>query len=221
MSNATNSQPWQGSKGRVEAFSDGVFAIAVTLLVLDLRSPEVPGEFAHDLAVQWPSYLAYVAAFAMVGSVWLHHHLVFARVARVDIGVILTNLVLLLTVSILPFPTAVLSSAWRLGERSDRVVAAVLFALLSVAISGAYIGLCTYLAGHVGMLGDVGERAFLRGERRRGAIAILGTVVAALLAFVSPLLALVLFAITPVFYLTTLPLTAVGDPEAEVPPPTA
>jgi len=191
MSNATNSQPWQGSKGRVEAFSDGVFAIAVTLLVLDLRSPEVPGEFAHDLAAQWPSYLAYVAAFAMVGSVWLHHHLVFARVARVDIGVILTNLVLLLTVSILPFPTAV------------------------------YIGLCTYLAGHVGMLGDVGERAFLRGERRRGAIAILGTVVAALLAFVSPLLALVLFAITPVFYLTTLPLTAVGDPEAEVPPPTA
>jgi uncharacterized membrane protein len=156
----------------------------------------------------------------MVGSVWLHHHLVFARVARVDIEVVLTNLVLLLTVSILPFPTAVLSSAWRLGERSDRVVAALLFALLSVAISGAYIGLCTYLARHAGLLAETGGRAFLLGERRRGAIAVLGTVVAALLAFVSPLLALVLFAVTPIFYLTTLPRTAVGDPEAEIPEPT-
>jgi uncharacterized membrane protein len=58
MSDAAKAHPWQGSKGRVEAFSDGVFAIAVTLLVLDLRPPEVPGEFAHDLAAQWPSYLA-------------------------------------------------------------------------------------------------------------------------------------------------------------------
>jgi len=221
MSKVTNAQPWQGSKGRVEAFSDGVFAIAITLLVLELRPPAVAGEFAHDLATEWPSYLAYVAAFAMIGSVWLHHHLVFTRVRRADIGVILTNLVLLLTVSVLPFPTSVVSSAWRLGERSDRVVAALLFALVSVAISGAYIGLCTYLARHAELFVEAGASAFLHGERRRGAIAILGTVVAALLAFLSPLLALVLFAITPVFYLTTVPRTVAGDPEGEVPEPTA
>ena len=215
----TNAHPWRGSKGRVEAFSDGVFAIAVTLLVLDLRPPELPGEFAHDLAGEWPAYLAYVAAFAMVGSVWLHHHLVFAQVAAVDIGLLITNLVLLLTVSVLPFPTAVLSSAWRLGERSDRVVAALVFALLSAAISGAYIGLCTYLARHTGLLSEDSGTAFLVGERRRGAIAIMGTVLAALVALVSPLVALVLFAITPVFYLTTLPRTAAGDPPTVDPEP--
>jgi len=220
MSEATNARPWQASKSRVEAFSDGVLAIAVTLLVLDLRPPEVPGHFAHDLAAEWPSYLAYVAAFAMVGSVWLHHHLLFARVARVDIGVILTNLVLLLTVSVLPFPTAVLSSAWRLGQRSDRVAAAVVFALLSAAISGAYIGLCTYLVRHAELLADSGAGAMMLGERRRAAIAILGTAVAALLAFLSPLLALVLFAVTPVFYLTTLPRSAAEDPGTEIRQPT-
>ncbi len=127
------------------------------------------------LAAEWPSYVAYVAAFAMIGSVWLHHHLAFARLRRADIGVILTNLVLLLTVSVLPFPTAVLSSAWRLGERSDRVVAALLFALVSVAISGAYVGLCSHMARHAELLSDAGASAFLLGERRRGAIAILGT----------------------------------------------
>jgi hypothetical protein len=54
--------------------SDGVFAIAITLLVLELRPPESAGAFAHDLVGEWPTYLAYVAAFVMIGSVWLHHH---------------------------------------------------------------------------------------------------------------------------------------------------
>ncbi len=100
----------------------------------------------RTFGTEWPTYLAYVAAFAMIGSVWLHHHLVFARVRQVDIGTILTNLLLLFTVSVLPFPTAVMSSAWRHGERSDKIAASLLFALLSIAISAAYIGLCSYLA---------------------------------------------------------------------------
>ena len=196
---------WHGTTGRIEAFSDGVFAIAITLLVLDLRPPEEAGNFVPDLREMWPSYLAYVAAFAMIGSVWLHHHLVFARVRQVNIGIILANLLLLLTVSVLPFPTAVMSSAWRHGDRSDQVAAALLFAFISVAISAAYIGMCSYLARHAELLVEGRANAFLTGERRRGSIAIAGTIVAALLAFISPLIALLLFAITPVFYLTTIP----------------
>ena len=200
MSDRTQAPPWYGPPGRVEAFSDGVFAIAVTLLVLELRPPEDAGNFAQDLRDGWPTYLAYVAAFAMIGSVWLHHHLVFARVRQVDIGTILTNLLLLFTVSVLPFPTAVMSSAWRDGERSDKIAASLLFALLSIAIS-----VCSYLARRTELLVEPSAKGFLLGERRRGSIAIVGTVIAGLLAFVSPLISLVLFAVTPVYYLTTIP----------------
>jgi len=215
MSGSAGARPWQASTGRVEAFSDGVFAIAITLLVLDLRAPQARGRFGHDLLAEWPTYLSYVAAFVMIGSVWLHHHLVFARVRRVDLGTVLRNLVLLLAASVLPFPTAVLSSAWRLGGRGDRVVAALLFGGLSLGISLAYLALCEHLARHQELLADPAAPGFLSGERRRGLIAIAGTLVAALLAFVSPLLALVLFAVTPAFYLTTLPRTVEADAPTE------
>jgi len=71
------------STSRVEAFSDGVLAIAITLLVLDLRPPEAIGEFRHELVTQWPSYLAYLAAFAIVGSVWINPQALLARVGEV------------------------------------------------------------------------------------------------------------------------------------------
>jgi ABC-type Fe3+ transport system permease subunit len=109
---------------------------------------------------------------------------------------------------LLPFPTAVLSSAWRTGDSSDRVTAAVLFGLLSIAISAAYMGLCIYFERRPELLVGPSATGFLRGERRRGAIAIVGTVVATVIAFVAPLLALVLFAVTPAFYLLTVPRTS-------------
>jgi uncharacterized membrane protein len=208
MEDVVEARRWLAPKGRTEAFSDGVFAIAITLLVLELRPPEAAGEFAHDLLNEWPTYLAYVAAFVMIGSVWLHHHLVFTRVRHIDTGALLANLALLLTVSVLPFPTAVLSSAWRTGDSVDRVTAAVLFGLLSVAISAAYIGLCTYLSRRPELLVEPAATGFLRGERRRGATAIIGTVIATLVAFVAPLLTLILFAVTPAFYLMTVPRTS-------------
>jgi uncharacterized membrane protein len=205
MAPSPRGQQWLAPKGRIEAFSDGVFAIAITLLVLELRPPEAAGEFMHELLSEWPSYLAYLAAFVMIGSVWLHHHLVFARVRQVNIGALLVNLVLLLTVSVLPFPTAVLSGAWRTGDNTDRVVASMAFALISVAMSASYLGLCTYLARRPELLGDAGDSALLLGERRRSVVAIVGTLVAAALAFVSPMITLILLAVTPLYYLTTVP----------------
>jgi uncharacterized membrane protein len=107
---------------RVEAFSDAVFAIAITLLVLDLHAPS-GGDMLHHLLQQWPGYLAYLASFGYIGVIWVNHHQLFTRIASVDLGLLWCNLGLLLGSSVLPFPTAVLSSAFRNRGRSNEVTA--------------------------------------------------------------------------------------------------
>jgi uncharacterized membrane protein len=111
---------------RVEAFSDGVFAIALTLLVLDLRSPGSTGGFAHVLLSQWPACLAYLAAFLNIAAIWINHHELFTLVRQVDARVICANLLLLLVASLFPWPAAVISSAVRDGNHDDQVAATVL-----------------------------------------------------------------------------------------------
>jgi uncharacterized membrane protein len=66
---------------RVEAFSDGVFAIAITLLVLDLKAPASRGAVLHDLLAEWPAYVAYLASFGYIGVIWVNHHYLFTRIA--------------------------------------------------------------------------------------------------------------------------------------------
>jgi len=120
---------------RTEAFSDGVFAIAITLLVLDLAVPE--GAF-HDLwrgiVHQWPSYLAYATSFATIGGLWLAHHGLFSRLEHVNSKVMRINLLLLMAVSFLPYPTRLVAQAIR-DEDVER--AAVVFygaTLLAIAV---------------------------------------------------------------------------------------
>jgi uncharacterized membrane protein len=100
---------------RFEAFSDGVFAIAITLLVLDLALPmglgEMPsgGDVLRALGSQWPTYLAYVVSFASVGAMWVQHSVITEHLDHVDGGLVRLNLLLLLVVSFLPFPTKLLA----------------------------------------------------------------------------------------------------------------
>jgi uncharacterized membrane protein len=96
--------------GRLEAFSDGVFAIAITLLVLDLAVPAVSDDdLLRSLADQWPSYVAYVASFSTIGAVWLAHSVITEYLDLADATLIRLNLLLLLAVSFLPFPTRLLA----------------------------------------------------------------------------------------------------------------
>ncbi len=192
------------STARVEAFSDGVLAIAITLLVLDLRPPEAIGEFRHELATQWPSYLAYLAAFAIVGSVWINHHALLARVRYVDGTLLGRNLLLLLTTSLLPFPAAVVSSAWRSGDSADKVVALAVFALVSVLMSASFMGMCRYLGRHPELLEVPDDVSFVRAEVNRGLVAMSMTTIAFLCSFVLPVLTLAMFAVLPIFYLATM-----------------
>ena len=116
------------SKGRVEAFSDGVFAIAITLLVLTVAQPQRYDDLGAELARQWPAYAAYVVSFTVIGIMWFNHHVVFGYLARVDRTLIYLNLLLLLTVAFLPFPTGVLGEALRRGQGTG--VAAVVYSAL-------------------------------------------------------------------------------------------
>lgn len=96
---------------RVEAFSDGVFAIAITLLILEIRvPPEVePGGLGTALVELWPSYLAFLTSFATIGIMWVNHHRLFSLINSIDDSLIGLNVLLLLGITWIPFPTALLA----------------------------------------------------------------------------------------------------------------
>jgi uncharacterized membrane protein len=97
--------------GRVEAFSDGVFAIAITLLILEIKIPKPSdGALGNQLLRQWPSYFAFLISFAFIGVMWINHHRLFTHIKRCNNTLMILNLLLLLGVTIVPFPTAVLAS---------------------------------------------------------------------------------------------------------------
>lgn len=100
---------------RLETFSDGVFAIAVTLLILEVRLPDVEGAtLSTRLARAWPDYVGFVISFVTIGIMWANHHNIFGLIHRTSHGLVVANLVLLLCVSFLPFPTKVLGEHLRL-----------------------------------------------------------------------------------------------------------
>lgn len=110
---------------RIEAFSDGVFAIAITLLILDVKVPTGPaGHLGAALARQWPTYAAFLLSFFFIGIMWVNHHRLFSHILRADNGLLFLNLVLLLGITVVPFPTALLAAQY---WTADRTVAAAVF----------------------------------------------------------------------------------------------
>ena len=117
--------PQRWETNRVEAFSDGVFAIAITLLVLEIKV--APSDFEHlgrALVDEWPAYLAYVTSFLTVGSVWIAHHDLFTRLRFIDPVMLRLNLLLLMAAAFLPFPTAVLAQSFDASDQAERVAVA-------------------------------------------------------------------------------------------------
>jgi uncharacterized membrane protein len=124
---------------RLEAFSDGVFAIAITLLVLDIHVPDptATADLAEELGAQWPSYVAYAVSFLTIGIIWINHHAMIRRLKAVDHGILVLNLLLLLFVGLLPFTTALMAAYLREGQ-GDHLAAAIYagsFLLMSIAFA--------------------------------------------------------------------------------------
>ena len=139
--------PYHLSPGRVEAFSDGIFAIAATLLILNVQVPRAPaGQLSHQLLALWPSYAAFGTSFITIAVMWLNHHAIFSRVARVDRPLVLLNLFMLGVISFLPFPTQVLGG--HIGTAQDATPAALLYAVTGIFIASGYGGVYLWLATH-------------------------------------------------------------------------
>ena len=149
--------------GRILALSDGVFAIAMTLLVLDIAVPATTSsdKMPHALLHLWPRYLAYLLSFLVISRFWVIHRQAFALIARDDPALIWLNLLLLLFIAFLPFPTAVI------GAHNGSTAAAVLYATavcLTGASSAAYLW---YATGRANLIRpDVG-RGQIRAMRAR------------------------------------------------------
>jgi uncharacterized membrane protein len=188
------------SSARLEAFSDGVLAIAITLLVLDLRLPDEPDRSLGTLlARQWPSYLAYVVSFVVIGIMWVNHHALFRRVAQIDRTLLFLNLALLLFIAALPFPTAVAADGLRRGG-SDASIAMLAYSVTLVLISLAFLAVWAHIVRTPGIL----HQPF-PAEARRAAIQRFGlglVVYAGLcgLAFASPIATLIGHGVVAVYY---------------------
>jgi len=101
--------------GRIEAFSDGVFAVGITLLVLDIKVPTLPLinpriSLIHELAVQWPVYAAFITSFLTILVMWINHHRIFGLIRRSDDGFLVLNGMLLLIVTVVPFSTSLVAA---------------------------------------------------------------------------------------------------------------
>ncbi len=120
-----------GETSRIEAFSDGVFSIAATLLVLELKPPPANLPFWRGLAAQWPGFASFLLSFLFIGIMWINHHRLFTHVRRADDVLMVTNLLLLLGVVWIPYPTLVMAQALTSSRVSE---AAILY-------NGSYLAL--------------------------------------------------------------------------------
>jgi uncharacterized membrane protein len=188
------------NKGRVEAFSDGIFAIAITLLVLTIAQPTNYSKLARQLLDRWPSLAAYVVSFLVLGIMWLNHHTVFSYVQRIDHGFFYRNLVLLMTVVFIPYPTEVFGEALRTGIPSGERTAAVFYSTVMTVNAVAWAALWLYASTGRRLLNDK-----LPEEQRRkstiGFVAGTGVYLVSIgIAFINPYLCLAFHGALALYY---------------------
>jgi uncharacterized membrane protein len=146
---------------RIEAFSDGVFAIAITLLILDIKIPRAEGtvDLLRILLGLWPSYFAYVLSFIMIGIYWANHHYIFKLFERTNHALNLLNLLLLMFIAFLPLPTQVLGEY--ILDEANQTTAATFYAVGLLLPAAAWLLVWLYAVGH-GLVDRRLDRGYLR-----------------------------------------------------------
>ena len=203
------------TRNRLEAFSDGVFAISITLLVIEIRPPELgPGEsLAHGLWAQWPSYVAYLVSFLVIGVMWLNHHRIVDQVRSVDGALLVLNLHLLMWTVLIPFPTSVVAEHLREGGDDARTALAVYGAVIFMAAVG-FTAVFVWITHDERLIIALPEHRAVVAARVRFGIGLAVYAVAFALSWVSAPLALTMHAAMALYYAfdqASVPATAVPD----------
>jgi uncharacterized membrane protein len=182
---------------RLVAFSDAVFAITITLLVLAITPPADYRNLLHDLVALWPTYLAYAVTFLFIGQVWVNHHVMFDHIRAADRVVLLLNTLLLMVVAFLPFATSVLAGAQRSGhgQRTAVVFYAIAFAVTALTFNAAW----QYARRH-GLLSDALDSTSATAISRRYQLALGWLATGALLGVALPVLGVAVIAAFNAFY---------------------
>jgi uncharacterized membrane protein len=191
---------------RLESFSDGVLAVAITLLVLGITVPGAhpQGGLGHQLLRQWPEYATYATSFLVIGIIWINHHAMISRLREADHEILLLNLLVLMTVGILPFATDLLAK-----HLHDPLAAAV-YGGTSLLMAVAFAALNRQvLLVRAHLLAEEMPLQERRDLYRRAATGVIPYAVATPLAFVSPYITLAICALLAVFYATPLASTRV------------
>jgi uncharacterized membrane protein len=184
--------------GRLEAFSDGVIAIAITLLVLDIRVPSPGGGgLGHALAHEWPSYAAYAVSFLTIGIIWINHHAMVGRLRRADHGLLVINLLLLLSIGVLPFTTSLMATYLR--ESSGEHLAAFVYGGSLTVMACTFFAMQRYVLARGRGLTEIDDatRAFIL---RRNVVGLFPYALATALAPVSPYATLVICGAIAIYY---------------------
>jgi uncharacterized membrane protein len=186
------------TKNRLEAFSDGVFAVAITLLVLEIATP-TGDDLWRKLGDEWPSFASFFVSFWVIGIIWVNHHGVIDHLKRADRGVLYLNLLVLMSVVLIPFATALMADHLNSGD--DEHVAAAVYAASFVLMAIAFGVLWEYITRHREKLGvELNDEEV----RRRSLAFQIGNpfyVVAVIVAFISPAAVLVIIGALAVYYM--------------------
>jgi uncharacterized membrane protein len=208
---------------RAESFSDGVFAVAITVLVFNLLAINFgkSGLSAESLGRYWPSYVAYVVSFLTIGIMWINHHQLLAQITKVDRPLLILNLLLLMGIVAIPFPTALVADHLRDVANGSARVATVTYGLVMIAISVGYAAMWLYLGSHQESLGGRRRTAPPRSSTLRFTGGNLAYVAGTLIAIVSPLAALIIFGLLAIYYMFEHLPDPSGDDGDDTPQPGA
>lgn len=183
---------------RLEAFSDGVFAIAFTILVLEFHAPERAGNLAHYILSLWPSYIAYGISVLLIGLVWANHHSIFTHIKQSSRMLMFLNMLLLADVAFIPFPTQLLANAIREG---DGLSTAAFFYGFVITLGGiAHNAIWFYASRHKRVLAKSATPELTRGVQKWLVLGPLSYGVCTLISLVAPWVAIFGYVALIIFY---------------------
>jgi TMEM175 potassium channel family protein len=191
---------------RLEAFSDGVFAIAATLLILELKLSG-SGSLTHQLLDLWPSYGGYVISFATIGIMWINHHAIFGQIERANRTFLVISVLFLMVIAFIPFPTHVLAANLTGG---DATVAAFFYGLTNVVMAVMFNVLWFYAIRGGRLLAPDADPRVISGITRAFIPGVPLYLLATLSALISSWIAVSLYAALALFYMLETSLFA-GD----------